>query len=134
VSHMTEVKTQIKDLVCIKSTLQELGYSFAEVSDQQKVYVRGWNNAKLEADLVIRTGSPYDVGLKLLQDGKYEFVADWWAIETYTGMKQQEWTQNIVQTYSYNKVLTEVKKKGFQIVEQEEREDKSLKVMVRRWD
>lgn len=132
-SHMTEVKTQIKDLVCLKSTLQELGYSFEEVSAQQKVYARGWNKTQQEADLIIRTGSPYDVGLKLQPNGLYEFVADWWAIETYTGMKQQEWIQKIVQTYSYNKVMAEVKKKGVQIVDQKQSEDKTMKVMVRRW-
>ncbi|MCK5219165.1 DUF1257 domain-containing protein [bacterium] len=130
---MTEVKTQIKDLVCLKNTLQEQGYAFEEATVEQKVYARGWNNGKQAADLVIRTGSPYDVGLKLQSDGQYGFVADWWAIETYTGMNQQQWMRNILQTYSYNKVMAEVKKKGFQIVDQEQNEDKTMKVMVRRW-
>lgn len=132
-SHITEVETHIKDLVCLKETLQELGYTFAETTAQQKVKVRGWNGVEQEADMVIHTKSSYDVGVHLKADGTYEFIADWWGVESHAGFTQEEFTQKVLQKYSYHKVISEVKARGFAVAEEEQTEDKLLKVVVRKW-
>lgn len=132
-SHMTEVKTQIKDLVCLKETLQELGFSFAEATAEQKVWVRGWNGMREAADLVINTQSSYDIGLRIKSDGTYEFLADWWGVESHAGFTQEEFTQKVLPKYSYRKVLAEAKARGFSLAEETRSEDQTIKLVVRKW-
>lgn len=47
--------------------------------------------------------------------------------------KGNEFAQKVVQQYVYNKVVSELKGKGFALVNDEVQEDKSIKIMVRRW-
>lgn len=44
-----------------------------------------------------------------------------------------EFAQKVVQQYVYNKVVSELKGRGFSVVNDEIQEDKSIKIMVRRW-
>lgn len=46
----------------------------------------------------------------------------------------EEFTQRMTQCYMYNKVLTELKGKGFQVVNEEQMEDQALRIHVRRWE
>jgi len=132
-SHITEVETQIKDLVCLQETLKELGYAYTVTTAEQKVRIRGWNGVEEEADMVINTKSLYDIGMRLKLDGTYEFIADWWGVESHAGFTQEEFTQKVLQKYSYNKVISEEKARGFDVVEEEQAEDQTLKVVVRKW-
>lgn len=133
VSHMTEVETLVKDLTCLKETLEELGYAFSEAAAGQKVWVRGWNGAREAADLVINTKSSYDIGLRLKLDGTYEFLADWWGVESHAGFTQTEFTQKVLQTYSYHKVITEAKSHGFSLVSETRTADQAINVVMRKW-
>jgi ABC-type transporter MlaC component len=45
----------------------------------------------------------------------------------------EEFTQKIVQCYSYNRTLTELKNKEFQMIDEEVLEDGSIRLHVRRW-
>lgn len=44
-----------------------------------------------------------------------------------------EFAQKVVQQYVYNKVVSELKDKGFSVVNDKVQEDNSIKIMVRRW-
>ena len=132
-SHITEVKTQIKDLACLKKTLAELGYAYQEAQAGQRLRVRGWNNLEEEAELVIRTKSSYDIGVRLLTDGTYELIADWWGVESHAGFTQQEFTRQLLPKYSYNKVVAETAAHGFEVVSEEPTGEQTLKVVVRKW-
>ncbi len=129
-SHFTTVATKIKDLVCLKAALKDLGYEFAEA--EQGVEVRGYLGQKELAELSIRASKTYDVGVKKTAEG-YEFVADWWGVETTRGVTQEEFVKSVTQRYAYHKVLSEVAKQGYTIETDEVRSDKTIAITVRKW-
>jgi hypothetical protein len=127
-SHFTKVHTKITDLVCLKQAIADLGYT----CDEGDVEVRGYRGARERADLVIRTGSSYDVGLRKSAQG-YEVVADWWGVETGTGIPQDQFVNRLTQRYAFHKVVGEVKKQGFAVAEVDTQADQTIKVVVRKW-
>ncbi|HPD46576.1 MAG TPA: DUF1257 domain-containing protein [Anaerohalosphaeraceae bacterium] len=47
--------------------------------------------------------------------------------------KAEEFTQKLTQVYTYNRVMTELKSKSFQVVNEEVMDDQSVRINVRRW-
>ena len=45
----------------------------------------------------------------------------------------EEFSQKMTQCFVYNRVATELKNKGFQMVNEEVMDDKSIRINVRRW-
>jgi hypothetical protein len=127
-SHFTKVHTKITDLVCLKQAIADLGYTCEEGA----VEVRGYRGSREKADLVIRTGSSYDVGVRQGAQG-YELVADWWGVETGTGIPQDQFVNRLTQRYAFHKVVGEAKKQGFAVAEVENQTDQTIKVVVRKW-
>lgn len=128
-SHFTQIKTKITDLECLKSALEDLHYSYAEGD----VKVSAWRGRAEKVDLVVDTGAPYGIGFKKNEDGLYEVVADWWGVQTRTGISQQRFLARLNQRYAYHKVLTEVRNRGFTVAEDETMADNTIKLVVRKW-
>lgn len=129
-SHFTNVATKIKDLVALKKALEDLGYAFTE--DENGVEVRGWLGKKTTAELSIQASKTYDVGVQKTATG-YEFVADWWGVESTRGITQEKFVQAVTQRYAYHKVMSEMARQGFTIETDEVRDDKTIAITVRRW-
>lgn len=129
-SHFTKVETKIKDLVCLKKALKDLGYDFAEA--EQGVEVRGYLGATASAEISIRASKTYDIGVSKTETG-YEFVADWWGVETTRGVTQEEFVKTVTQRYAYHKVLSEVAKQGYTIETDEVQSDQTISITVRKW-
>jgi len=132
VSHFTTVKTKIHDIVCLKKALKDLDFQFTEAEEGHKVHVRGYLHKKAEADLSIHVSKTYDVGVKVTDKGM-RLVADWWGVETTRGLTEDEFVKNVMKRYSYHKVKQELSKKGYTIAMEEEKEDKSIHLKVRRY-
>lgn len=128
-SHFTTVETKLRDLIMIKQAVEDLGLTFIET--EEEVEVRGYQGAKEKSHLVIRASNHYDIGLKQTEQG-YEFVADWWGIEMETGLKQEQWIDQLTQRYAYHKVLKEIKERGFTL-EEEENKAGEIRLTVRKW-
>lgn len=45
----------------------------------------------------------------------------------------EEFSQKLAQCFAYNKVMTELRAKGFQVVQESVAEDQSVRIHVRRW-
>jgi hypothetical protein len=129
-SHFTKVETKIKNLVSLKAALKDLGYAFSEA--EQGVEVRGYLGQKELAELSIHTSKTYDVGVKATANG-YEFVADWWGVETTRGVTQEAFVRQVTQRYAYHQVLSEVAKQGYTIETDEVNADQSISITVRKW-
>lgn len=129
-SHFTTVETKIKDLVCLKAALKDLGYEFSEA--EQGVEVKGYLGQKERAELSIHASKTYDVGVQKTADG-YQFVSDWWGVETTRGVTQEEFVKQVTQRYAYHKVLSEVARQGYTIETDEVRTDKTIAITVRKW-
>ncbi len=132
-SHFTSVKTKIKDLTCLVRALKDLGYEHTVAENEQQVRVRGYQGETTEAKLSIHASKTYDIGVKITADGTYEFVADWWGVETTRGVTEEEFIQKLTQRYSYHKVMEEIKKKGFTIEQEETSQDQTIQIRVRTW-
>jgi hypothetical protein len=92
--------------------------------------VRGYRGQTSTAEVVIEQENDYDIGFTW--NGKeYELVADlqYW---------QQAWSvdgflNRVTQRYAYHTVMTETAKQGFQVSEQQENKDGSIRLVVQRW-
>jgi hypothetical protein len=122
-SHFTTIKVQIKDGEILHQTLQELGYT---VECNKKV--RGYQGDKTAAEYVIRQENGYDLGFR--RDGEnYELVADFWGAR----INQQAFVSSILQKYAHKTLMASVQEQGFDVEEQENLEDGTLRVVVGRW-
>ncbi len=128
-SHLTIVKTKMTDISAIKMALTDMGYTFEE----GELMVRDWQKRYRKVDLVIKTGSRYEIGLRENKEGIYEIVADWWGIENYTSIKRLPFMRELKRRYAYHKVKEEVERKGFSFAEEEVLEDNTIKLVVRKW-
>ena len=128
-SHFTTVQTKLKDLVCIKQAVQDLGMTFVE--SEEMVEVRGYQGAITKAKMVIRATDHYDIAVRQTAAG-YTLEADWWGIEMETCLKEQDWVDRFNQRYAYHKVLAEVTARGFTL-EEEVDDEGEIKLTVRKW-
>lgn len=132
-SHFTSVKTKIRDLACLVRALKDLAFEFTQAEEHEVVRVRGYQGQTTDCELSIHASKTYDIGVKVSADGTYEFVADWWGVETTRGVTEQEFIKQLTRRYSYHKVMEEIKKKGYTVESEEETEDEQIHVRIRTW-
>jgi Protein of unknown function (DUF1257) len=128
-SHFTKVHTKITDIECLKQALEDLQYAYHE----GEVRVRGWRGQWSAADLVVDLGGPYNIGFRKAGQGTYEVVADWWGVEMRSGISQTKFVNELNQRYAYHKVITEVRRRGFSVAEDETLQDNTIRLVVRKW-
>ena len=133
-SHISKIDTKIKNLTYLKKALTVLGMQFIEAREGETLTLKGYmKNELIEGCLMeIKTGSSYSIGIRQKEKG-YEIVADWWAIETFTGEKQEEILNRITRQYAYETVMDKIKNMGYSIVQQEADAKDNLRISVRRW-
>lgn len=125
-SHFSNIKTQIRNLVSLQAALTDLDIDWKSGPRP----VRGYRGQTSTAEVVIEQDNNYDIGFSW--NGKeYELVADlqYW---------QQAWSvdgflNRVTQRYAYHTVMTETAKQGFQVSEQQENKDGSIRLVVQRW-
>ncbi|ERN40753.1 protein of unknown function (DUF1257) [Rubidibacter lacunae KORDI 51-2] len=125
-SHFSQIKTQIRNLSALQTALTDLGIEW-KAGPQQ---VRGYQGQTQVADLAIAQANQFDIGFRW-NGQEYELVADlqYW---------QQPWSINgflnrVTQRYALQTVLNETSKQGFQVAEQQQCEDGSVRLVVQRW-
>lgn len=134
-SHLTKIETKITNLIFLKQALESLKMKYVEAAAGQTVKVKGWNRDSTEALMEIKTGGPYGIGvIQNKETGAFEFIADWWGVETYLGEKQETILQKISQQYAYSTVMDKVRKQGYTTVKETVEEDKSIRIVLRKWD
>jgi hypothetical protein len=133
VSHFTKVKSKIKNLTFLKKALTSLGYAFQEAEAGQTLEIKGWEGEKTKAVLEINPGCSYGIGVIVNEDETCELVADWWAIETYTERKQEDFVKEITKQYAYETVMDKVKKAGYSTVTEEQDDKDQIHIVLRKW-
>jgi hypothetical protein len=134
-SHIAKIDTKIKDLVYLKKALKTLAIQFAEAQEGETLTLRGYGKNEVINDCImeIKTGSQYSIGIR--QKGKrYEVVADWWAIETFTGQKQEDILNKLTRQYAYETIMDKIKGMGYSVIQEEQDAKENLRISVRRWD
>ena len=116
-SHFVQVRTQIREREQLVAALRDLHHQFREGENLQ---IRGWSGNRETAEVVVDTGSQYDIGFRRPgQQQEYECVADWWGVERNSSIRQQSFLQQINQQYAYHVVLEEAKEQDMIVVEDE---------------
>jgi Protein of unknown function (DUF1257) len=125
-SHFSQIKTQIRSLGTLQSALTDLGMNW-KIGPEP---VAGYQGQSRMAELVIEQANGYGVGF-CWNGTEYELVADlqFW---------QQPWPidrflSKVTQRYAYNTVVNASVAQGFQVSEQTQGVDGSVRLVVQRW-
>jgi len=125
-SHFSQIKTQIKDLTSLQSALSDLGVDW-KAGPQQ---VRGYRGQTRQSEVAIEQANGYDIGFSW-NGNEYELVADlqyWQQPLTVEGFLNQ-----VTQRYAYHTVVKETARQGFQLAEQQQNQDGSIRLVLQRW-
>lgn len=123
-SKFVKVRTELRDLTMIKRALDDLGLKYQEDAN----YRHDWSGATHAAELVVKVGMLTSFGLRRNEEGVYEILGDNMGLSS-----QQDTLQQLNQRYAYHKVLNEVGKAGFSLVEETTDRNKAIRLVVRRW-
>ncbi|MCS6812323.1 MAG: DUF1257 domain-containing protein [Cyanobacteria bacterium] len=125
-SHFSQIKTKLRDLTCLQAALSDLGIQWSSSSGT----VRGYQGQTCQAELTIPQQNGHDIGFRWT-GSEYELVADlqFW---------QQAWSvdrflSKVTQRYAYHTIVTETAQQGFQIAEQTNQQDGSVRLVLQRW-
>lgn len=125
-SHFSQIKTQIRDLASLEAALTDLGVSWKSGPSP----VRGYRGQTRSAEIVIEQENGYDIGFSR-NDEQYELVADlqyWQQPLTVEGFLSR-----VTQRYAYHTVVGETTRQGFQVAEQQQNHDGSIRLVLQRW-
>ncbi len=125
-SHFSQIKTQLRHLPTLKVALTELGFDWKEGPCD----VRGYQGKTQTAQVVIEQDNGYDIGF-VWNGQSHEIVTD-----------LQFWNQNssvdrflkqITQRYAYKTILQETAHQGFNVAEQHQAQDGTIRLVLQRW-
>lgn len=125
-SHFSQIKTQIRNVESLKDALNDLGIDWRQGPRE----VRGYRGQTHSAEITIEQNNGYDIGFRW--NGKeYELVADlqYWQQD----LSVDGFLRHITQRYAYHTVVKETARVGFQVAEQQQKEDGSIRLVVQRW-
>lgn len=124
------VGTLFLDLPILCAALVELGH----IVHMQVKEVKDAKGCREQVDFVVQVGKAkgIDIGFKKIEDGSYQFIADWEALEK-RGVSQKAFVEEVSQKYSYLKAMDEAGKQGYRLVEEKNETDGSIKVILRRY-
>ena len=125
-SHFTQIKTQIRNLDSLQAALTDLGIDWQSGPRM----VRGYRGQTRNAEVTIEQENGYDLGFSW-NGNEYELVADlqyWKQPLSVDGFLRQ-----VTQRYAYQTIVKETAQQGFQISEQQQNEDGSIRLLVQRW-
>jgi hypothetical protein len=125
-SHFSNIKTQIRNVVSLQAALSDLGVDWKSGPRS----VRGYQGQTRTAEVVIEQDNDYDIGFSW-NGNEYELVADlqYWQ----QPLSVAGFLNRVTQRYAYHTVMQETAKQGFQVAEQQQNQDGSIRLVVQRW-
>lgn len=124
-SHFSQIKTQIRNLASLEAALTDLGVKWTGAK-----MVQGYRGQTRNAEIAIAQENGYDIGFSW--NGKeYELVADlqYWQ----QPLSVEGFLRQVTQRYAYHTVVKETARQGFQVTEQQNNKDGSIRLLVQRW-
>ena len=125
-SHFSQIKTQIRNLESLKDALSDLGIDWKPGPRE----VRGYRGQTHDAEVTIEQQNGYDIGFRW-NGQEYELVTDlqYWQ----QNLSVDGFVRQVTQRYAYQTVVKETTKVGFQVAEQQQNKDGSIRLVVQRW-
>lgn len=121
-SHVSTVKTSIKDLAILKQALKELGLGYYE---GQKITGQYLGSGQ-KVDLAIDNHGDRNVGMTKDKEGNFSFVGDFYQVK---GGKKN-FTEDIIQKYTVLKLRSELRKFGAASVSEIAQENGEIKLVA----
>jgi hypothetical protein len=126
-SHFTKIKTKLYNLEILKKSLNDLSLK----TELESTEVRGYNNQKHIAELVIKQPNNHDIGFTW-NGTEYELVTDlmFWA-QPYSVDK---FLNQVNQRYAYNSIVQMSEREGFQLAQSKNPQDGSVRLLLRKFN
>jgi hypothetical protein len=128
-SHFSTIKTQLKEAEPLIRALDNLGYSI----NQDEKFIKGFKGKFTAVDISMNLPSDTKVGFKWDNNSNaYELVTDLdlWKFE----IPVERFISKVTQMYAYNTIISKTKEDGYQIVEQKNKNDGSIELVLTKWD
>ena len=128
-SHSSTIKTQIKEAEPLIKALDNLGFTI----NQEEKFVKGYRGKFTAVDISINIPGDTKVGFKWDHNSStYELVTDLdlWKFE----IPVERFISKVTQMYAYQTIISKTKEDGYQIVEQKNKNDGSIELVVTKWD
>ena len=128
-SHFSTIKTQIKEAEPLIRALDNLGFTI----NQEEKFVKGYRGKFTAVDISINIPGDTKVGFKWDHNSKtYELVTDLdlWKFE----IPVERFISKVTQMYAYQTIISKTKEDGYQIVEQKNKNDGSIELVLTKWD
>jgi hypothetical protein len=126
-SHFSHIKTQLRTLEPLQAALTDLGVSWKPGPTP----VRGYQGQTHTAEVAIAQANGYDIGFSW-NGQEYELVADlqYWQ----QPLTVDRFLSQVTQRYALQTVLGSSAEQGFQVAEQVQNRDGSIRLVVQRWN
>ena len=122
-SHFVNIKTRITEREQLVAALQAMHLQY-QASEREDLVVGGYQGRTERAEIVINTGTQYDIGLRR-REGSYETVADWWGVQK-GRIKQESFLQQLHREYAHQTVLEYARERPELILEWEDRGEQRI--------
>jgi hypothetical protein len=126
-SHFTRVQTVVRDQVILEDALRQLHYRFQA---GERIPIRGYQGNTEYGQVVVDTGSQYDIGFQRQPDATYAMCADWWGVHGNTQLRAESFTQELNRTYAHLAVRKQVLEQGLIIEDERVLENGEIEILV----
>ena len=124
-SHFVTIKTEILDPEILKKTLSDLGFETKE-----EISISGHQGQRESVDLAVQIDSGFRMGFKKNErNGSYEIAG---VAEFIHQPRTQRFIKMIRQEYAYRKVISETRRKGFNLVHEDRVKPGVIKLVLRK--
>ncbi len=128
-SHFSTIKTQLKEAEPLIKALNSLGY----IINQEEKFVKGYKGKFTAVDISMSLPGETKVGFKWDNtSNSYELVTDLdlWKFE----LPVERFISKVTQMYAYQTIISKTHEDGYQIVEQENKNDGSIELVLTKWE
>jgi hypothetical protein len=125
-SHFSQIKTRIRNSPALESALTDLGLAWKKGPEP----IRGYQGQTQTAELVVEQENGYGIGFSW-NGQEYELVSDldfWkqaWSVDRFLA--------KVTQRYAYHTVVETATSQGFQVAQEAQNSDGSIRLVVQRW-
>lgn len=125
-SHFQRIRTQIREREHLVQALRDLHYQFQE---GENLAVRDWSGNRETAQVVVDTGSNYDIGFQRKTE-EYEVAADWWGVERNSPIRQAAFIQQVNRQYAYNLIHDQAREQNLMVEEEQTLENGDVVIIL----
>ena len=127
-SHFSTIKTQLREAEPLILALNNLGYPV----NQDEKFVKGYRGKFTPVDISLNLPGDTKAGFKWEETSKsYELVTDLdlWKFD----IPVERFISKVTQMYAYQTIISKTKEDGYQIVEEKNKNDGSIELVVTKW-